>query len=159
MHFCRLILVTTLLAAALIPDQVNAQGGTGLGVVLGEPTGVTARFMRGGNNFQAHAAWSFSGDGALQLNGDYLRSGKIETEPMMPFYFGLGVMVKFAKKSEMGLRFPIGLNHFFKSDPFEIFGEIVPIFRLVPDTSFKLGGGVGIRYYFNSLTRGASEGS
>jgi hypothetical protein len=154
-----LILVTTLLAAALIPDQVNAQGGTGLGVVLGEPTGITARFMRGGNNFQAHAAWSFSGDGALQLNGDYLRSGKIDTEPMMPFYFGLGVMVKFAKKSEMGLRFPIGLNHFFKSDPFEIFGEIVPIFRLVPDTSFKLGGGVGIRYYFNSLSGGASGGS
>lgn len=159
MRISRLILVTTLFAAAFLPDQASAQGGTGLGVVLGEPTGVTARFMRGGNNFQVHAAWSFTGDGALQLNGDYLRSGKIDTEPMMPFYFGLGVLVKFAKKSEMGLRFPIGLNHFFKSEPFEIFGEIVPIFRLIPDTSFKLGGGVGVRYYFNSMMRESPEGS
>ena len=152
MRFTRLILVATVLAAAFLPVRASAQqGGTGVGVVLGEPTGVTARFMRGGNNFQVHGAWSFSGDGALQLNGDYLRSGRIDSEPMVPFYFGLGVMVKFASKSELGLRVPLGLNYFFKGDPFEVFGEIVPIFRLIPNTSFKLGGGIGIRYYFNAM--------
>lgn len=150
MRSTRLLMLTALLAGALAPGQARAQsGGTGLGVVLGEPTGITARFMKGENNFQAHAAWSFTGDGSLQLNGDYLRSGSLATEPMMPFYFGFGAFVKFASKSEFGLRVPVGMNHFFKSDPIEVFAEIVPMFRLAPDTSFKLGGGVGLRYYFS----------
>ena len=152
MRLVRLIFMITLLATALTPIRASAQaGGTGIGFVLGEPTGLTARFMRGGNNFQVHAAWSFSDDAALQLNGDYLRSGRIDMEPMMPFYFGLGVLVKFADKSEMGIRFPVGLNYFFKGDPFEVFGELVPTFRILPSTGFDLGGGVGLRYYFGSM--------
>ena len=147
-----LILMITLLATALMPIRASAQtGGTGLGFVLGEPTGLTARFMRGGNNFQVHAAWSFSDDAALQLNGDYLRSGQIDMEPMMPFYFGIGVLVKFADESKMGIRFPVGLNYFFKGDPFEVFGELVPTLRIIPDTGFDFGGGVGIRYYFSAM--------
>ena len=152
MRLVRLIFMITLLATALTPIRASAQaGGTGIGVVLGEPTGLTARFKRGGNNFQVHAAWSFSDDAALQLNGDYLRSGRIDMEPMMPFYFGLGVLVKFADKSEMGIRFPVGLNYFFKGDPFEVFGEIVPVFRLLPSTKFDLNGAFGLRYYFNAM--------
>lgn len=155
----RLILMTTLMVAAITPLRASAQAsGTGIGFVLGEPTGVTARFMRGGNNFQMHAAWSFSNEGALQLNGDYLRSGRIDSEPVMPFYFGLGAMVKFAKKSEVGIRFPLGVNYFFKGDPFEVFAEIVPIFKIVPSTGFKLGGGVGLRYYIGSMRADSSGG-
>ena len=152
MRFSHMILVGAALAAALIPARASAQtGGTGLGVVFGEPTGITARFMRGGNNFQVHGAWSFTGDAALQLSGDYLRSGSVDMEPMMPFYFGLGVLVKFASESEVGIRVPVGLNHFFKSEPFEIFGELVPVVQVIPKTKFDFNGAVGVRYYFSSL--------
>jgi hypothetical protein len=146
----RTLLTILALAALLAPALGYAQssGGTGIGVVLGEPTGVTARFMSGGNNFQVHAAWSFSGDAAVQLNGDYLRSGRLDTDPMMPFYFGLGARVKFADDAVLGIRIPLGVSHFFKSDPFEVFAELVPILDLVPDTEFDFNGAVGIRYFF-----------
>jgi hypothetical protein len=153
MRLSRLILTGAILAAAVIPAGASAQtGGTGLGIVLGEPTGITARFMRGGNNFQVHGAWSFTDDAALQLSGDYLRSGRLDTEPMMPFYFGLGVLVKFASESQVGIRVPVGLNHFFKSDPFEIFGEVVPVLQVIPKTEFDLNAAVGVRYYFGAMS-------
>lgn len=154
MRLSRLILAGTVLAAALTPLRASAQtGGTGLGIVLGEPTGVTARFMRGGNNFQVHGAWSFTDDAALQLSGDYLRSGKIDMEPMMPFYFGLGVLVKFASESEVGIRVPVGVNYFFKGDPFEVFGELVPVLLVVPKTKFDFNAAFGVRYYFSAMRR------
>ena len=143
-------LVAALFAAALVaPATASAQssGGTGIGVVVGEPTGLTARFMRGGNNFQVHAAWSFSDEAALQLNGDYLRSGELDTDPMMPFYFGIGARLKFADDALLGVRFPVGLNHFFEGAPFEVFAEVVPILNLIPDTELDFNGAVGVRYY------------
>jgi hypothetical protein len=146
----RLAPALLLLAVAIAPREAGAQssGGFGLGVLAGEPTGVTARFMRGGNNFQAHAAWSFTRDAALQLNGDYLRSGELDTDPMMPFYFGLGVRIKFADDALIGARIPLGVNHFFESQPIEVFAEVVPVVNLLPDTGFNLNGAVGARYYF-----------
>lgn len=148
------ILAVALLAGFLAPASAHAQsGGTGLGIILGEPTGFTARFMRGGNNFQVHAAWSFSNEAAVQVNGDYLRSGTLDTDPMMPFYFGLGVRVKFADDAQVGVRVPLGVNHFFDSQPIELFGEVVPIVDIAPDTDFDFNGAVGVRYYFRSGSR------
>lgn len=150
MHRARLLVPAALLI--LMPVGAAAQAaGTGLGIVLGEPTGLTARFVKGGNNFQIHAAWSFSGEAALQLNGDYLRSGRLDTEPTMPFYVGLGLRAKFADEARLGVRVPLGINHFFQQDPFEIFAEIVPILDLAPDTELDLNGAVGVRYYFKAL--------
>jgi len=139
-------------AALLLPLGASAQSsGTGLGLVVGEPTGITARFMKGGNNFQVHAAWSFSDEAALHLNGDYLRSGRLDTNPMMPFYFGLGLRVKFADDALVGIRVPLGVNHFFDSQPIEVFAEVVPVVNVAPDTGFDFNGAVGLRYYFGRL--------
>lgn len=148
-----LFLLFLLSSALLLPTGVEAQdppSAFGLGIVVGEPTGLTARFMKGENNFQIHAAWSFAGDAALQLNGDYLRSGNVNTEPMIPFYFGLGVRAKFADKSQIGIRIPLGVNYFLKENPIEFFGEIVPILDVVPSTEFDLNGAVGVRLYLKS---------
>ncbi len=160
MRFKRLTLGSLLLAAALAPlltaQQAAAQsGGTGIGVVIGEPTGVTIRFNRAANNFQAHAAWSFGNDGAFQISGDYLRSGNLSDPDFPPFYFGLGARVKFSDKSTVGIRVPVGMNYFFKNDPFELFGEVVPILRVIPNTGFYFGAAAGVRYYFG---RGGATG-
>lgn len=145
MRFRTAVLAALALSAVLLPDGAAAQ--TGFGVIAGEPTGVTARFMHGGNNFQAHAAWSFSHDAALQVSGDYLRSGTLNTDPMMPFYFGAGVRVKLADDASIGVRVPLGMNHFFAGYPLEVFAEVVPVVELVPDTGLVFNGGVGLRYY------------
>lgn len=153
MRFSRLFFVIALAALALLPKPAQAQFG--LGVVLGEPTGVTARFMSGGNNFQVHAAWSFFHGDAFRISGDYLRSGNLSSENFPPFYFGIGARIKFASESQVTIRFPLGLNHFFRNDPFEIFGEVVPGLRVIPNTDFDLGLAVGFRYYFGQGGAGA----
>ena len=160
MRFTRLIPIPILGAALLAPlftaQTVAAQsGGTGIGAVIGEPTGLTMRFNRNANNFQVHAAWSFGNDGAFQVSGDYLRSGNLSDPDFPPFYFGLGARVKFADKSTVGIRVPVGLNYFFKNDPFELFGEVVPILRVIPNTGFYFGAAAGVRYYFG---RGGATG-
>jgi hypothetical protein len=157
----RRLLPLSFLGAALLAPLVTAQsvaaqaGGTGIGVVIGEPTGLTVRFNRNANNFQVHAAWSFANDGGLNLSGDYLRSGNLADEDFPPFYYGIGARIKFADKSSVGIRIPLGMNYFFKNDPFELFGEVVPIIRIIPDTGVYFGAAAGIRYY---LGRGGATG-
>lgn len=145
MRFVTVVLAALAISAVFLPDRAAAQ--TGFGVIAGEPTGVTARFMRGGNNFQAHAAWSFSHEAALQVSADYLRSGSLNTDPMMPFYFGIGARVKLADDASLGVRVPLGVNHYFADHPFEVFAEVVPVVELIPDTGLAFNGGVGLRYY------------
>ncbi len=42
----------------------------------------------------------------------------------------------------------IGLDYYFGSAPFDIFGEIVPILDFFPDVDFELEGAIGGRFWF-----------
>lgn len=127
--------------------------GFGLGIVLGEPTGLSAKLWTGSSNaFDFAAAWSFKGDGQLLLQADYVwhsfdlirvSSGRL------PLYYGIGGRVIFADDPLVGIRIPLGLNYQFASAPIDIFAEIVPILDLIPSTDFDLGGGLGVRFWFN----------
>lgn len=127
--------------------------GFGLGIILGEPTGLSAKLWTGNANaFDFAAAWSFKGEGHLLLQADYVwhsfnlisvSSGKL------PLYYGIGGRVILADDPLLGVRIPIGLNYLFASAPIDIFVEIVPILDLVPSTDFDLGGGIGARFWFN----------
>jgi hypothetical protein len=147
---CLILLISGFLLQPAVGEAQEPPSSFGIGVIAGEPTGLTARIMKGGNNFQVHAAWSFADESALHLSGDYLKSGNVNTEPMIPFYFGLGVRAKFADKSRFGIRIPLGVNYFLKENPIEFFGEIVPILDLAPSTELTVNGGVGVRLYLKS---------
>ena len=139
----RRLLKTVLLVAALAaPSAVQAQQSLGLGVVVGDPTGLSAR-VRG---FQIHAGWSFSGEDAIWGAVDKLFSlGELD---MFDAYWGLGASVRFADDFGLGARLPVGLNHFFQDQPIEVFGEVGPALVLLPDIDFEINGGIGVRYYF-----------
>ncbi|MBV6420506.1 MAG: hypothetical protein DAHOPDDO_01748 [Ignavibacteriaceae bacterium] len=146
-----------LLSALVIFSQftVNAQDkGFGLGIILGEPTGVSAKLWTSSeNSFDFAAAWSFQGDGHLLLQADYVwhifrlipvESGKL------PFYVGVGGRVVFAEvDAVIGVRVPLGLDYMFSNAPVDIFVELVPILDLAPSTDFDFNGGIGARYWFN----------
>ena len=146
-----------LLSALVIFSQfiVNAQDkGFGLGIILGEPTGVSAKLWTSSENaFDFAAAWSFQGDGHLLLQADYVwhifrlipvESGKL------PFYVGVGGRVVFAEDDAViGVRVPLGLDYMFSNAPVDIFVELVPILDLAPSTDFDFNGGIGARYWFN----------
>jgi hypothetical protein len=144
-----MIVTFTVVLAAVMPGDAHAQiSGLGLGLVVGEPTGVTARGKYGANNYQAHAAWSFRGQDALHVSLDYLRSSV--TNGGFPFYFGLGARVKFQTDFGLAARVPVGVNHFLDTQPIELFAEAVPMFEVLPATDISFNAAVGARYYFGN---------
>jgi hypothetical protein len=148
MLFCMVLGLTIILV-----KPITAQGhGFGMGIVLGEPTGLSAKLWTSGDNaFDFAAAWSFKGDGNLLLQADYVwhffnlipvSSGKL------PLYIGIGGRVVLANDPQFGIRIPIGLDYLFATAPIDVFIELVPILDLAPETDFGVGGGIGVRYWF-----------
>ena len=128
-----------------------AQNNFGIGIILGEPTGVSAKLWTSSTNaFDFAAAWSFKGDGHLLLQADYVwhspltrtSSGKLD------LYYGIGGRIIFRDDPLVGARIPVGLDYKFTSAPIDIFAELVPILDFVPSTNFNLGGGIGVRFWF-----------
>ncbi len=126
--------------------------GFGLGVILGEPTGVSAKaWLSARNAFDLGLAWSVRHDGFFHLHGDYLwhfPDAIRSTERFVP-YLGLGG--RFGARSHnalLGIRFVGGLAWWPRNAPIDVFAEIAPIMDLAPETELSANGGIGIRYYF-----------
>ncbi len=144
-----LLLTVFLLAATTLAGQGN---GWGIGIILGEPTGLSLKVWTGGTTaFAAAAAWSFRGEGKLHLHLDYLfhnfRLLKVHSGKL-PVYFGIGGRIKFEDEKRVGVRIPLGLCYLFKNQPLDIFFEIVPLLDLAPETAMSLNASLGIRYFF-----------
>ena len=147
--------VVCMLVLLVAPSAALAAGGPfGLGVIVGEPTGLSGKvFLSERNAIDFAVAWSLSGDNDLHLHGDYLHHwyGVIPVEKgRLPIFAGIGARVRFRENAddEVGLRIPVGLTYLFEGAPFDVFVEIVPILDLTPDTDFDLEGAVGGRFYF-----------
>ncbi|HPE20384.1 MAG TPA: hypothetical protein PLV02_03510 [Candidatus Mcinerneyibacteriales bacterium] len=124
----------------------------GLGIILGEPTGITFKYWASDKAaFDGALAWSFSKEDKFHIHGDYLfHSLNAYTLDEIPFnlYYGIGARVKFTSETQFGIRFPLGTTYTPTSTPLEVFCEIVPLMDLAPDTAFRFNTGLGIRYYF-----------
>lgn len=130
----------------------TSKGDLGIGVILGEPTGLSAKYFLGGNSaLAAGAAWSFGNNASMHIHADYLvhRFQLISVDSgQLPLYYGIGARLRIADDPQIGIRIPIGLSYYFANDPIEIFFEIVPVLDLAPSTSFTGNSGLGFRYYF-----------
>ena len=154
-----LLLVALAVASAGAADRkhVNAirPGLFELGLFLGEPTGVSAKYwINRANAVEGIAAWAFS-QGFLVAAADYLFNFpdivKIEGETF-PLYIGAGAIMRVDMGAgggiSIGARFPLGVLYVFRGVPLEISLELVPGLYLFPDTTFLGMGGIGIRYCF-----------
>jgi len=146
----KIILVSII---ALCSFGLFAQGsGLGLGVVFGEPTGLSAKMWTSERTaFDGAVAWSFAGAGWLHVHADFLihNYDLIDVnQGALPVYFGLGAYVSFSSNLGLGARVPFGLAYQFEDAPVDIFVEIVPGLSLLPGIDFYLGGGIGVRYFF-----------
>jgi len=84
-----------LLAMTLSGGRAQAQeSGFGLGIILGEPTGLTAKkWLSTDTALDFAAAWSFGGEDSITLHADFLQHKfnliKIESGSL-PVYYGIG---------------------------------------------------------------------
>ena len=147
----------------------NPPGPFGLGVVIGEPTGLSAKLWLD----QKHAidfGLSFSFDDYFLIFSDYLfhfpgafgRSSAFVTE-LTP-YIGIGGVLAFANDRRrdrdrhffgrerdtlgLGVRVPLGIEWIPSKAPLGVFVELVPGIAIAPATDAFFEGGIGIRYYF-----------
>lgn len=136
----------------LSSPHVSAQSESssfGIGVMIGEPTGVSVKNWFGSRTaVDVGAAWSLSQNEAIHLHSNFLIHNAFTDTPRLSFYYGLGGRVIFADTPKAGIRVPVGLSFLFENAPFDLFVEAAPILDITPDVSLSGNGGFGFRYYF-----------
>jgi len=149
------------LTAILFYSNAAAEGGNfGLGIIVGEPTGFSAKLWMGNNTaLDGAVAWSFLGnDGnhnhnrVLHVHADLLFHNFNlfnVNRGRLPLYYGIGGRIKFHEdNNRIGIRIPVGLEYIFERNYVDMFLEVVPLFDLTPETKFRINSGIGIRYFF-----------
>jgi len=148
----RKILLISLFLFSL--DNNFAKGGNfGLGIILGEPTGLSCKLWNSRTTaLDGAIAWSFGNKNAMHIHIDHLfhNFNLINvSNGSLPVYYGIGGRMRLDEDdNKIGVRIPIGLAYQFADAPLDIFFEIVPLLDLVPSTDFCLNGAIGIRYFF-----------
>jgi hypothetical protein len=129
-------------------------GGLGVGVIIGDPTGLSMKYWLSEETaVDMAAAWSFQDDGYFDLHSDFLFH-KFDLIPVdkgeLPLYFGVGgrIDVPGHGDTRLGVRIPVGLAYEFGDAPVEVFAEVAPIVDVVPATQLRWNGGIGVRFYF-----------
>lgn len=158
----RIILGFCFLLGLLSPISSFAEHDFGAGIVLGDPTGLTAKYNLS-NEHAIDAALSFGGHNNLYLHGTFLwlmpAAFDIEQRPVN-WYFGLGARVidhdhdhnhdheDHDDGTYLGVRAPLGLRVTLDKVRVEFFGEISLAMDVTPETDADMDFGIGARYYF-----------
>jgi hypothetical protein len=151
------MIAAAVMLTVILPTTARAEhtkGPFGLGIIFGEPTGIDGKlFLTPTNAIEGAVAWSLSGNNNLHIQAEYLyhRYDLITVKKgQLPLFFGVGgrFILRENSKDTIGVRIPVGLAYEFEGAPFDVFGEIVPILDLTPDTDFDLEGAIGARFYF-----------
>ena len=144
-----LFALLTMVITTIARSQDN---GFGAGIILGEPTGLSAKtWVSRQNAVDFGLAYSFRHSGYFHLHADYLWHfpHAIQSPERIPLYTGIGARLAFGKESGVfGIRIPFGIAYWLSAAPIEFFLEIAPILDLAPATELSGNGGIGARYYF-----------
>ncbi len=151
---------TALIAFAVLCFSLAAQADFGLGLIIGSPTGISAKLSQGRDNaFDAAMAWDLGGD-HFHIHADYLwlkNAGVRLDKVALDWYFGIGGRLVLLDNDNrrrddddyrLGVRAPIGIGYTFKDPRIEVFGELALILNLIESTSIDIDGGIGARFHF-----------
>jgi hypothetical protein len=148
----KLKFIAILFSIVFITQLYSQDKGIGAGIILGEPTGFSAKYWLSSTSaIDGAIAWSFIDGGAFHIHADYLlHSFRLIYVPegKLPFYYGIGGRLKTSDKTRLGVRVPLGLAYLFQTAPVDIFLEVVPILDFIPKTDFRINAALGARYYF-----------
>ncbi len=149
-------LLVLILMAISSTNLFSQTSGTGLGIMVGEPSGISFKHWVAPNHaVDAGLAWLFADNGNFQLHADYLYHANVFELNNSAGYIGIGgrIMFRNSDKGEtdnrFGVRVPAGLNFYFPEPKLDVFIEIAPILDLTPSSKFSINGLAGVRYFFN----------
>jgi hypothetical protein len=144
----------TCLMIVLAPGDARAQtsqppGNVGIGGQIGSPSGITVKWYDGpGRAYDLLGAWDLNDFFFLNLHMLFERP---LTDSPLNLFYGPGAYIGVQERRRenevvVGISGNFGLNFF--TERFEVFLQLTPRLNVVPDTHGRLGGGVGLRYYF-----------
>lgn len=148
------ILVMLILGFALTAIAEAQSRKLGIGVIVGAPTGFSAKYWSAPS--EAIQGFVGGGFGGIAFGADYLFHSNAFRNPNIPFYYGPGIFVgaasfggpRYDKSSlAVGARFMFGADYVFSRDPFDIAFEVGPALMLTPVVGLGLEGGIAFRFY------------
>ncbi len=164
----RISSILIILGITVMSNESFAQGaGVGAGIILGAPTGISAKFWTSNTNaFDLAVGWSNDGEWArfdnswyyygpsyLHIHADYLWHDYrvIKSEERFPVYYGFGFHFDegYSAPSAFGLRGVVGIDWMPRSVPLDAFLEFAPVLFLSPGGGLGLDAGVGTRFFFH----------
>ena len=134
-----------LAAAAAVLLAVPAQAQFAIGGQVGDPTGLALKFGSGSGALLLAVGWDL--DDSISAEGHYLlRNRRLQgSDTNLRLFYGPGVFVRSNdNNTNLGVSLGVGLEANLARE-IEIYGLLSPRLRLVEDTDFELGGGVGLR--------------
>lgn len=146
-------------------ESVSQERRFGLGVIIGEPTGLSAKLWTSPvNAFDFGLGWSVGGDRIGKYKGfydggsrvhfhmDYLWHSfdAISSSERFPLFYGLGGRINSGAgyEASVAVRGVFGIAWLPRETPIDIFLELVPSLQLTSSTGFGLDAGIGARYFF-----------
>ncbi len=137
----------------------------GLGIILGEPTGISAKlWVSSATAFDFGLGWSVGGDRVGNYKGGYNGGSRvhfhmdylwhwfdaIHSSERFPLYTGVGGRINTGAgyNNSIAVRGVIGIAWLPRQTPIDIFLELVPSLQVVPSTGFGIDAGLGVRYFF-----------
>jgi hypothetical protein len=160
-----IMILTLFLFLLNVSSDNNAQNKkVGLGIIVGEPTGLSAKLWLNGNNALALGlGWSVEGYRFNGVDDDYDKVTRthlhidylwhsfyaISSNGQFPLYYGLGGRINTGPVygGTFGIRALLGVAWLPRSTPLDIFFEIAPTLLLVNSTGFGIDAGIGARFF------------
>ncbi len=156
------IALSLLLPAGIITAQDHKFG---LGVIVGEPTGISAKLWTSSRNaFDFGLGWSNGGDRLGKYDGyydggsrvhfhmDYLWHSfdAIRSTERFPLYYGIGGRINSGAgyHDSFAVRGVFGIAWLPRNTPIDVFLELAPSLQLTSSTGFGIDAGFGARFYF-----------
>lgn len=127
----------------------------GIGLVLGEPTGLSMQYLMNDRNALNFAlGLEIIDDGPndrlyFHLDYAFFLANLVSAAPFdLPFYIGIGGFFVDTGDPTIGARMPFGVEMQFKGAPVNIFAELGLRLAVIDDVDLDIVGAIGVRVYF-----------
>ena len=165
----RLVFISMFSICVLFSSKSYAQSsGVGAGVIVGGPTGISAKFWTSNvNAFDVAIGWwnnggwerfnngwiYYYGQNIVNIHADYLwhNFDAIRSTERFPLYYGIGFHYDSgdANPPAFGLRGVLGIDWLPRAVPLDVFLEFAPVLYLTPGSGLGLDAGIGTRFFFH----------
>lgn len=139
-----------------------ARGVFGLGLIVGEPTGLSGKYWLGSDRALDFAfGASFFTD--FRLHATYLYHIDVFDNQRVPLYYGFGGSIsgrtgriaefgggadRNRHRTGLGVRGSVGVSYLLPTAPFDFFVEFGSVLIVFPPAALDIDLSIGVRYYF-----------